>query len=207
MLFVDAVRNTPSPPARSRHRRRDRVLHRGIHEHRGTAKTCDLFHRGGDVDPDHPAPIRAQQLSRKQADQPKADYSECFPQRRRRKADSLKGNGGQDRKHRFVVGHSFGDLRAQVQGDAHHLGVGPVGHHAVAGGEPGYPFPDFKNRPAIRITERQRPVELRHDRFHRREDTVGADLLQDLAYLVGLLPRLIDPPRLAEFYEHSLGAR
>ena len=50
-------------------------------------------------------------------------------------------------------------------------------------------------------------IELRLDRLQRRQQAVGADLIEHLPHLVRLLARLAEQAALAELEQHAFGAR
>jgi len=155
---------------------------------------------GHRIHPQHPAAVGPQELDGELAQEPQAHDQEPLAQGGRGQADALEGDGAQHGEAGLGVGDFVGDAGAEVRGHADELGVGTVGGHPVAGPQAGHPGPDLHDDAGVAVAQGERLVQLAEHRLQRGGDAVGAHLVQHLPHLLGLAPRLADPPRLSKLH-------
>ena len=157
------------------------------------------------VDAQHAATLRPQHLHGQKPYQAQTDHRHGFSQRGRREPDTLKPDGPQHREGCIVIRHAIRHLGRQILSDSDHLGVVPVRDDPVTGRQSLDRVARLDHGADIAVAQRNRLIQFRANRVDRRGQTVRAHLLKRLAHLVRLLPRLVDPVRLAEFQQHPLG--
>jgi hypothetical protein len=81
-----------------------------------------------------------------------------------------------------------------------------VAGHPVARSELGHAGADFQHPPDVAVAQGQRLIQPAEDRLQRRQEAVGADLLEHLLDLLGLAAGLGDQAGAAELDQHALGA-
>ena len=160
-----------------------------------------------EVEAQHAAAVRPQQLHRDQADQPEPTDHNRLAESRRDEPDALQSDGAEHGEGGGIVGHGVGHLGAEVRRHAHHLGMLAVGCDTVADRETGDAGADLDHPARIAVAERQRLIELVAHGLDGRQQAVRPHLVEHHAHLVRLLPRLVDQAALAEIHEHALGAR
>ncbi len=84
--------------------------------------------------------------------------------------------------------------------------MGAVGDHPVAHLEAADAGADLDHHARVAVAEGNGLVELGQHRAHGGPDPVGAELVQHLAHLVGLLPGLVYEARAPELQQHALRA-
>jgi hypothetical protein len=167
---------------------------------------CHLQLARIEVDSEHSAPMRAQELRGHDANQPHAGHHDRLAERRLHEPNALQGDRAQHRKRCLFVGDSFGDLCAEIDRHTDDLRVLAVARDAIADRESSHASPDGDHLADIAVSERERLVELVEDGLDRRHDAVGLHLVEHHPHLVGLLARLLDPPSLPKLDHHALSA-
>ncbi|WP_287639429.1 hypothetical protein [Accumulibacter sp.] len=147
-----------------------------------------------------------QQLHRHQTDQPQPGHYHRFAEGGPNEPYSLEGDRADHRKRRLLIGNEGGDSRTEVGWNRDHLGMFAVRGHPVTRCKTAHPASRLHHYTDIAITEWQRLIKLVEYRLDGRHQTVGLDLVQNHAHLVGLLTCLLDPASLAELHEHTLRA-
>ena len=64
----------------------------------------------------------------------------------------------------------------------------------------------INNNAGVAVTQREGLIQLAADRLDGGEQAIGANLVESLFHLVGLLPCLLQQVGLAKLDEHPLGA-
>ena len=147
----------------------------------------------------------AEQADRELADEAEAHDDDRLTRLRTDKSDALEG----DRRERSESGVLSGDTSWDAGGEGRvsrdHFGVRSIGDHAVADGETRglARIEDFAH---VTVAERNRLGEFAADRGKRRKKSFGADLGEDGAEFLRLLPGLAQPATAAEFDEHPFRA-
>ena len=159
-----------------------------------------------EIDADHAAALCPEQLHGDQADQAQAGDGDGFTERRRREPDPLQCDRADHGERSCIIAHRIRQLCAEVCRHRNHLGMLSVRDDAIADLETADATADSDDPTDVRITERQRLVELRAHPLDRRFQPVGTHLVQHVADLVRLLARLVDPVRPPEVHGHALGA-
>ena len=160
-----------------------------------------------DVDAEHLAPVGPEELDGRQANQAEPVDDVPFAEGGLKQPDALKADAPEDRERRLRVRHGVGHLGAEILRDADDLGVGAVRGDAVARLQARDAGPDLKDTSGVAVSERHGLVEFAEDGLEGRHEAIGANLVEDLADLLGLAPGLGDEGPLAELDDHALGAR
>src|SRR5690606_7650512 len=145
-----------------------------------------------EVDREHPAAVRAEQLHGQQANESSPGDDECLAQGRLREANSLQADRTHHGESCGFVAHTFRNAHAQVPRHRYDLRARTVGGHAIALSQSLYPLPHVTHGTDIAVTEGDRLAELGADRLDGSEQAVGPHLVEDLRNLLRLPPRLCD---------------
>ena len=192
-------------PARERRGRRQGILAGGQVHDVGAELPRQRQLAGIVVDPQHAAPVGAQQLHRHQADQAEPRHDEALAQGRLRQPDALETDRADHGERRFFVADRIGDLAAQVLRNVHHFRVSAVRHDALPYREAGDVLAHVHDDADIAVPERQRLVQLAEDGLEGGNEAVGPDLVPHLPDPVRLGTRFPQQRRLPEADEHAFG--
>ena len=144
--------------------------------------------------------MRFEDLHGQQSDQSSAGDDKGFAKRGLSKPNALQADTSHhDKGSRFVI-DIVGNMRTKIFGDPDHVGVGPIGGHAITHGETFHTVADRNHAPDITIAQSQRLGELRPYSLKRCNDAVGARFFEDHLHSLRLLERLLNQTRTTEIH-------
>ena len=160
-----------------------------------------------EIDAQHAAAVRAQQLHGQQADQAEAGDHDRLAERRLRRAGCPAARSAPSTVKAAASSLTPSGIRAQrFTGTLTTSACLPLDATRSPTAKPSTPAPTSITTPDVAVAERQRLIELVAHGFERRHQAVRADLVEHHAHLVRLLARLVDQAGLAEIDQHALGA-
>jgi hypothetical protein len=150
--------------------------------------------------------LGAEQADRELADEAEAHDDDRLTRLRTDKSDTLKGDGRERSESGVLSGDTSGDAGGEGRIGRNHFGVRSIGDHAVAGSET-RDLARIEDFPDVAVAERNRLREFAADGRERREKAFAADLGEDGAEFLRLLPGLAQPATATELDEHPFRAQ
>jgi len=114
---------------------------------------------------------------------------------------------GLDYKRGGFVVHSIRYTGAKMLRNSHDIGMGAIGHNALAHLEVFHPHAYFSHYADIAISQWQRLCELGLNSFNRRHQPIALDFFQHHLHSLWLLACLLQQGRSAKTDEHAFGPR